>query len=104
MAMLLGDLLTRFEDESIAEETLVGLGDLALLADTRRRAADEGLRLGSYAASAVRLYAAHASDEEWLTLMGAMARAADPGAVCLKRALAHSLTGHGCESKPGKPG
>lgn len=102
--MLLGDLLTRFDDESVAEEALVALGDLALLAEIRQRAADQGQRLGPYAASVVRLYAAHAPDEEWITLMGAMARAPDPGAVCLKRALAYSFAGPGCQARGSKQG
>ena len=102
--MVLGDLLTRFENETVAEEALVALGDLALLAEIRRRAADQGQLLGPYAASAVRLYATHAPDEEWITLMGAMARAADPGAVCLKRALAYSFAGPGCQSRAREQG
>jgi hypothetical protein len=35
-------------------------------------------------------YAAEASDEEWITLMGAMGRAPDPGAVYLARALVYA--------------
>ncbi len=88
--MLLGDLLARFTDETIVEETLVGMGDLALLSTLRDRASAEGDTLGAYAASAMRRYAAQASDEEWVTLMGAMNGAGDPGAICLRRALAWS--------------
>jgi hypothetical protein len=91
--VLLGDLLARFSDESIALETLVGLGDLASMAELREHAEASGLTLGAYAAGAVRRYAAEASDEEWVTLMGALGRAADPGAICLQRAFAHVL-GH----------
>ncbi len=91
--MLLGDLLARFTDESIAAETVVGLGDLALLAGLREQAEASGLSLGAFAAGAMRRYAAEASDEEWVTLMGALGRAQDPGAVCLQRAFAHVL-GH----------
>lgn len=91
--MLLGDLLARFSDESIAAETIVGLGDLALIARLREQAEASGLPLGAYAAGAVRRYAAEASDEEWVTLMGALGRSEDPGAICLQRAFAHVL-GH----------
>jgi hypothetical protein len=89
--MLLGDLLSRFTDESIAAETIVGLGDLPLIAKLREQAETDGLTLGAYAAGAVRRYAAEATDEEWVTLMGALGRAPDPGAVCLQRAFAHVL-------------
>lgn len=82
--MLLGNLLARFEDESVAS---------ALSRSWRRcgRAEADGETVGVYAAALVWWFAAEASDETWITLMGALARAEDPGAVCLKRALAHGL-------------
>ena len=89
--MLLGDLLARFDDETVASETLLRVGDLSLVAALRERAEAEGENLGVYAAGAVRQFAAEASDEAWITLMGALARADDPGAVCLKQAFAHRL-------------
>ena len=89
--MLLGDLLARFDDDVIAEEAVLALGDLTWLGRLRAQAELIGQPLGDYARSAVRRFAAEANDEEWVTLLGALARAEDPGAVCLKRALAHSL-------------
>lgn len=89
--MLLGDVLARFDDETIAAETILGLGDLALIARLRERAEAVGQSLGEYAASTVRCYAASAPDEEWITLMGALGRAQDPGAVCMTRAFAYML-------------
>ncbi|HVU42856.1 MAG TPA: hypothetical protein VHD86_17555 [Xanthobacteraceae bacterium] len=85
--MLLGDLLAQFDDEGVATEAVLGLGDLALAAKLRAAAEADGLTLGAYAAAAVRHYAAAASDEEWVSLMGALGRAQDPGMVCLRRAL-----------------
>lgn len=89
--MLLGDLLARFEDETVASETILRLGDLSLITRLRARAEAEGETLGAYAAGLVRRFATEASDETWITLMGALARGKDPGAVCLKRALEHGL-------------
>lgn len=89
--MLLGDVLARFDDETVAAETILRLGDLRLVAMLRERAEAEGQTLGDFAAGAVRRFAGEASDERWLTLMGAMARADDPGAVCLKHALGYAL-------------
>jgi hypothetical protein len=89
--MLLGDVLARFEDEAVAAETILGLGDLALIARLRERAEAVGQSLGKYAASTMRCYAASAPDEEWITLMGALGRAQDPGAVCMMRAFAFML-------------
>jgi hypothetical protein len=89
--MLLGDVLASFDDETIAAETILGFGDLTLIARLRQEADAAGLSLGAYAAGAVRRYAADAPDEEWVTLMGALGRADDPGAVCMQRAFAFVL-------------
>jgi len=87
--MLLGDLLARFEDETFALETILS-GGLGLLAETHARAKASGLDLGSYLSQALCYYGDSAANEEWITLMGAMNRSDDPGAVYLKRALAHA--------------
>jgi hypothetical protein len=89
--MLLGDVLARFDDETIAVETIMQLGDLALTARLREQAEAEGLSLGAFAVSAVRRFATEASDEQWVTLMGALARAEDPGAACLRYAFSYVL-------------
>jgi hypothetical protein len=94
--MLLGDLINAFDDEAVAAETILRIGDLALIAAMREQADAIGLDLGAFAAATVRRYADEASDEEWTTLIGQMGRAADPGAVCLKRAFAHAI-----QSSPG---
>ena len=88
--MLLGDLLSRFTDESLAAEAILSLADLGLLTALRQRAEADGLELGTFAALAVQRYAEEASDEEWVTLMGAMDRSTDPGLTCLKRALVYA--------------
>ena len=88
--MLLGDLLSRFIDESIAANALLRLSDVALLAEVRARAKADGLALGTFAALAVQRYAQDASNEEWVTLMGELGRCEDPGLTCLKRALIHA--------------
>jgi hypothetical protein len=88
--MLLGDLIARFTDEAVAAETFLGLSNLALLAYVRAQAQSSGLDLGAYAAAAAQRYASEASEEEWITLIGAMSRAPDPGAVYLERALMHT--------------
>lgn len=86
--MLLGDLISRFGDETAAHEALLGIGDLALLSELRARAKADASDLGAYAARAVARFTSEASDEDWATLIGAMNRARDPGAAFLRRALA----------------
>src|SRR5512143_3820201 len=91
--MLLGDILNRLEDDGEAAEVILGAGDLRLLAVMRERAEAEGLDLAAYAKAAVQRYAAEASDEEGLTMMGQIGRAADPGQACLKRAFEKATVG-----------
>jgi hypothetical protein len=88
--MLLGDLIARFSDETVAEQAILGLANLPLLAELRTQAEANGLDLGAYAAAATSRYASEAPDEEWTTVLGAMSRAHDPGAVYLERALAYA--------------
>lgn len=88
--MLLGDLISRLHDNALAEEIIVSLGSVTMLAEMRSRAIAEDLALGEFTAATIRRYLASASDEEWTTLISAMERAPDPGAACLRRALAHA--------------
>ncbi|MCB1489102.1 MAG: hypothetical protein KDJ88_16805 [Bauldia sp.] len=90
--MLLGDLMAQFDDEAVAQETLLRVDGLGLVAAMRRRAEEAGVSLGAYARLIVRHYADTAPDDEWAQLMGALARAEDPGAACLKRAFAYVLS------------
>jgi hypothetical protein len=91
--MMLGDVVARLTDETTAADVILGLGDPRLLAAMRKQAEAEGLDLATYARSAVQRYAAEASDEEWITLMGLIGRSPDPGRACLKRALENALHG-----------
>ena len=91
--MQLGDLLASLSDETAATEAILSVNDLSLLTAVRQRAQADGLDLPAYVAGTVRRYASEATDEEWITLMGLLNRAPDPGAVCLKRALEYALHG-----------
>jgi hypothetical protein len=85
--MMLGDMLAELNDDAQAVELILGLDDLQLLAGARARAESEGVDLASFARQAVQRYAAQASAEEWITLMGLIGRADDPARACLRRAL-----------------
>jgi multidrug efflux pump subunit AcrA (membrane-fusion protein) len=85
--MILGDLLAQLDDENEAAALILSLGELSLLASAREQAEAEGVDLATYARHAVQRYAAAASGEEWVSAIGALGRAADPGKVFLKRAL-----------------
>ncbi len=87
---MLGDILARLTDETTAVETILGTGDLALLAAVREQAAADGLNLAACVTQTVQRYATTASDEEWVTLMGMLNRTQDPGTICLQRAFAYA--------------
>lgn len=88
---MLGDLIARLEDETVAAEALLSLDDLALVARVAKASANAGLPSGAYAAAAVGRYVAEADDQEWLSLIGLMRRDSDPSGVFLRRALARDL-------------
>ena len=96
--MLLGDLIARFDDETVAGETLFSLEDLPLTARVQDACAQEGLTSGEFASMAVQKFSASASEEEWVTVVGLMARTKEPGLVLLRRSLIWMLTPHpeGC--------
>ena len=89
--MLLGDVIAEFDDPTVAAETLVSLDDLSLLAKVQAAAAEEELSAGEFAVQAVDRFVALASDEDWVTLFGVLARAADPGRTFLRRVLMAAL-------------
>jgi hypothetical protein len=89
--MLLGDVIARFEDEAFASETLFALDDLALAARVVALAAENNVSAGEFATQSVGQFVSGASDEEWLTLIGLMSRADNPGQVFLRRVLSNAL-------------
>jgi hypothetical protein len=93
--MTLGSIIARLSDETLVQETLLALDDLALLARVQGAAAAAGEPLASFAGAAVGRFVAEADDEAWLSLVTAASRAADPAAACLRRMLAFSLAGDG---------
>jgi hypothetical protein len=88
--MLLGDVIARFEDEAVVSETLFALDDLALMARIATLAAENSVSAGEFAMQSIGRFVNGASDEEWLTLLGQMARAEDPGQVFLRHALSNA--------------
>lgn len=85
--MLLGELIARFDDETVAAETLLLLEDLALATRVREASTQEQLSAGEFASMAVQRFSTHATDEEWLTIMGQISRSKTPGLELLRRSL-----------------
>jgi len=88
--VLLGDLIARFQDEAAASETLLSLGDLALTARVLAGAAASNISAGELAVQAVGRFVDGAGDDEWLTLLGRLSRADDPGRAFLHHVLSRA--------------
>lgn len=89
--MLLGDLIGELGHAAGAMETLVSLDDLSLLLRVEAAAGERGLTAGEFAANAVTVFSSEASDDDWVSLVGAMGKTSDPGHVCLKRMIEFAL-------------
>jgi hypothetical protein len=89
--MLLGDIMADFEDETRAGEALLTLDDIVLLTRVTEAAAAQQMTPGQFAAQSVGRFVTAANDEQWLTLVGLMARADNPGRLFLQRVLAGAL-------------
>jgi hypothetical protein len=89
--MLLGDIIARLKDDTVAGEALFALGDLSLTARVLAAAAEADMPPGEFASHMVGRFVRNASDEDWLTLVGLMARAADPGQVFLRQVLSNMI-------------
>ena len=85
--MQLGDIIAHLEDEAVADEALLELGDLALTIRVTEAGAREAMTRGEFVAACVGNFAARATDEEWLTMLGLMGRSDRPGQVLLRRAI-----------------
>jgi hypothetical protein len=89
--MLLGDVIASFADPARAGEALLALDDLALTAAIVAAADAEDMTAGEFAMQSVGAFVDGASDERWLTLIGLMSRADNPGQVFLRRVLSDAL-------------
>jgi hypothetical protein len=89
--MLLGDVIARFEDPVVAGEILLALDDLALTARLAAAADEQHLTPGEFAMETVGRFVNGANDEEWLTLIGQISRAGDPGVAFIRHVLSRAL-------------
>ena len=81
--MLLGEIIRDLTDEARAAQSLIAIGDIAMLARVRTLAEANDESAGAYAAGAVASFAGSAGDDAWLALMTTIERAQDPGKACL---------------------
>lgn len=89
--MQLGDFIRRLQAESVADDALLSLGDVTLLARVAQMAAYFEESPGAYVAGGVGRFAAAANDEAWLRLISDVERADDPGPTALRRMVLWAL-------------
>jgi hypothetical protein len=89
--MMLSHILRNLTDDRLAEEALIGLGDLVLLAAIEAEAALFEEERGEYVVSAVRRFARLANDEDWLAVMGKLERGKRPAEAFLTVVLHWAL-------------
>lgn len=89
--MQLGTLMDHLAIEDDAAGALEALGDIVLFAEVQAMGGRYEESPGEYVANAARRFAALGSDEDWLNLMTAMERSADPAKAALERMLRWSL-------------
>lgn len=89
--MHLGSLIARLESDDDAAAALEALGDVVLFARVCAVAQQFDETPWAYVGGAVRRFAAAASSEDWLDLVGALGRTSDPARATLERILAWSI-------------
>lgn len=89
--MQLGQIIRKLEDDTHASELLAASGDIILMARVNDMAGRFEEDPAEYVTGAVRRFANLAGDEDWLALMNAVERAADPGVACLVHMIGWSL-------------
>ena len=89
--MLLGDLLAEIDRANAAGNSVALLDDLVLVARINEAAARRGMQAEAYIMAAVRRFEREASDEDWSTLISAIARSANPGPACLRGMVERGL-------------
>lgn len=92
--MLIGELISRFDDEATAAEAVVDLDDLNLVARISKAAAEVELTMGEFVSSATRRFISGASDAEWVTLFGKLSGSQDPGRAFLHHVLSAAVAPH----------
>ncbi|MFZ5734691.1 MAG: hypothetical protein ACOY4O_18300 [Pseudomonadota bacterium] len=87
--MQLGEVIRELEVD--AHAVLAATGDVILMTRVNDMAGRFGEDPAEYATCAVRRFANLAGDEDWLSLMNVVERAADPGIACLVHMIGWSL-------------
>ncbi|MCU0818754.1 MAG: hypothetical protein MUF11_05505 [Beijerinckiaceae bacterium] len=89
--MMLSHILRNLSDDAQADEALLGLGDLVLIAAVEEESRAHEEARGEYVAGAVRRFARMAGNEDWLAVMGKLERSDKPAEDFLRQTLQWAL-------------
>lgn len=89
--MHLGSILARLENEADAAAAFAALDDLPLFCEVVAMSESFGESPGQYVAASAARFANAASDEEWLQLIAAIEKSAEPGRTVLTRIVGWAL-------------
>ena len=98
--MQLGTLMDHLASENDATSALEALGDIVLFTEVQTTGERYGENPGEYVANAAHRFAALGSDEDWLGLMTAMERSADPAKTALERMIRWALKADAVKGPP----
>jgi hypothetical protein len=98
--MMLSLVLRNLTNDRLAEEALVGLGDIVLLASIEAEAVLFEEARGEYVVGAVSRFARLANDEDWLAVMGKLERGERPAEAFLTYVLHWALKRDSEERSP----
>ena len=89
--MQLGNIIRELDSDACASAVLAASGDIILMARVTEMASRFDEDPAEYVSGAVRRFANLAGSEDWLAMMNAVERAADPGVACLVQMIGWSL-------------
>lgn len=101
--MQLGNIIRELENDACASAVLAASGDIVLVARVNDMAGRFEEDPAEYVSGSVRRFANLAGSEDWLALMNAVERAADPGVACLVHMIGWSLKQDAAPSPAAKP-
>lgn len=89
--LILGELLAAAQRTVAESDVAVILHDSALLARIDEAAENLGIARNMFILGAVQAFEREASPDDWVSMMGVVAKEPDPGKACLRRMVEWAL-------------
>jgi hypothetical protein len=91
IVMLIGELISRFDDEAAAANAVCDLDDSALVARVSKAAEEVELTRGEFVSSSMRYFITHASETDWVAVFGKLSASQNPGQTFLHHVLSDAV-------------